>query len=534
MNDGKWKETLVKMRAACKSKTNILCDLRASSEAGGEMPFFSQIRKLLGLTAIAMTVTLSGCMVGPNFQRPQAQVPATWAGPSPVSTETATPEQKELADWWTTFDDATLTRLVQEAMVSNLDLKLSQARIREARAARRIAVSGLGPAVNATSSAQRSRSPSTLSRGGDSQTVGITANQYQAGFDASWEIDIFGGVRRGVEAADADLQATVESLRDVLVTLTAEVATNYIDLRSFQQRIVIAKQNLKAQEHSAQITRQRFEGGFASGLDVANADSLVATTSSQIPVLEISLRQTIYRLSVLLGREPGALVEELSPVLEIPAAQPSVPLGIPSELLRRRPDIRQAESNIHAATARIGVATADLFPRFNILGSAGFRAGEFSSWFDWVSRFWSFGPSIDWQIFNTGRTLANIEQREALEEQTVITYRQTVLTALEEVENALIASAKEEEHRKALVQAVAANRKAVDLATRLYTEGQTDFLNVLEAQRSLYVSEDALVQSNQTVSTNLVALYKALGGGWEAQAEGVSPVLAKESQAKGL
>jgi NodT family efflux transporter outer membrane factor (OMF) lipoprotein len=244
---------------------------------------------------------------------------------------------------------------------------------------------------------------------------------------------------------------------------------------------------------------------------VANAEAQVATTASEIPLLEASARQLIYAISVLLGENPAALVQELSPVSVIPAAPPSVPLGVPSDLLLRRPDIRLVEAQVHAATARIGVATSDLFPRFTISGTVGLQASDPSSWF----RFWALGPSVTWRVFDSGRIRSNIEQQEALQEQSLLTYQQTVLSALQEVENVLIASAKEEERRNALVQAVASNRKAVQLATQLYIEGLTDFLNVLQAQRALYASEDALVQSNRTLSTNLIALYKALGGGWE-------------------
>jgi len=299
------------------------------------------------------------------------------------------------------------------------------------------------------------------------------------------------------------------------VTLTAEVARNYINLRTFQQQIAITRQNLATQEHSALLTRQRFEGGFVSGLDVANAEAQTATTSAQIPLLESSTQQAIHSLSVLLGAPPAALRAELSPVGTIPGSPPQVPAGVPSELLRRRPDIRRAEARIHAATARIGVAAAELFPKFTIAGSTGFQSSDFSSWFDWANRFWSFGPSVRWRLFETGRIRAGVELQKALQEQEIIAYQQTVLTALQEVENALIASAKEQAHRNALMAAVAANRKAVTLSETLYTEGQTDFLNVLQAQRALYTTEDALVQSTRTVSTNLVALYKALGGGWQ-------------------
>jgi len=457
---------------------------------------------------------LSGCMVGPNFKRPQTTMPPDWAGPTAES-RPVTPADAELARWWILFDDPTLVSLIEQAVQSNLDLKQAEARMRQSRAARSVVAAGIGPTVDATGAYQR-----TGSAGGtNGKSEGNISNQYQTGFDAGWELDIFGGVRRAIEAADADLQAAMETRRDVMVTLTAEVARNYIDLRAFQERIAIGRRNLETQKHSAALTRQRFEAGFVGALDVANADAQVATTASQIPLLEASARQTIYSLSVLLGKDPAALVRELSPVAAIPLASPSIPLGVPSDLLRRRPDIRRAEVEIHAATARIGVATADLFPRFTISGSAGVRASDFSSWFDWASRIWSFGPSVSWNLFSMGRTRSTIEQQRALQDQSLITYQQTVLAALQEVENALIASAKEEEHYRALREAVGANRKAVELATTLYTQGNTDFLNVLDAQRSFYASEDALIQSTGSVSTNLVALFKSLGGGWSEEQE---------------
>jgi NodT family efflux transporter outer membrane factor (OMF) lipoprotein len=482
------------------------------------IPFPAAIQKIiLAVPAMILVASLSGCMVGPNFQKPGPELPTAWVGPSPGPGA----EQVDLSNWWTSFNDPLLTRLVKKAVESNLDLRLAQARIRQARAIRGIAVSGFGPVIDVPGSITRSRLPGGEQRstgalsGDDGRTKGPIFNSFQVGFDAAWELDIFGGVRREVEAAEADLESALEGYRGVFVTLAAEVARNYVELRSFQQRLMIAERNLQAQKRTSDLTRQRFEGGFVSGLDVANAEAQVATTASQIPLLESSVRQTMYRISVLLGLEPSALLQELTLPQEIPLSAPSVPLGIPSDLLRRRPDIRQAEADIHGATARIGIATADLFPRFNILGSAGYQSAHLGSWFDSVSHFWSIGPSVNWRIFDTGRIRSNIEQQRALEEQALISFRQTILAALEEVENALIASAKEEEHRNALLRAVAANRKAVTLATKIYTEGQTDFLNVLQAQRSLYDTEDALVQSTGTVSVNLIALYKALGGGWD-------------------
>ena len=464
------------------------------------------------IAAALCSLAVCGCMVGPDFRRPHMDVPQNWTGsvPAPeIQPAPAAPAGISLARWWLIFNDPILSALVDEAVQSNLDLKLAEARVRQARAALRGAVSFLGPTLDSSALARHSRTRGILST-----NKGDISNQYQVGFDAAWEIDVFGGVRRNIEAADADLAATVEARQGVLISLSAEVALNYIDLRSFQQRISIARKNLATQSHSARLTRLRFEAGFVSGLDVATAEAQVATTASTIPLLESAAQQAIYNISILLGRDPAALLPELSPPKDIPEQPPAVPLGLPSDLLLRRPDIRQAEAGIHAATARIGVATADLFPRFTISGSACLQSTDFSSWLTWSSRFWSFGPSASWNLFSSGRTLANIEQQRAVEEQTLVAYQQTVLTALQEVENALIASTKEEEHRVELSRAVTFNLKAVDLATRLYTQGQTDFLSVLDAQRSLFLTEDQLAASTGTVLTNLVALYKALGGGW--------------------
>jgi multidrug efflux system outer membrane protein len=464
--------------------------------------------------AIVILVSLPfGCAVGPDFERPKAVVPARWSGSLQGAASVPQPATEELARWWAVFGDATLDSLVKRAAAANLDLKLAEARVRQARSARAVAAGGLGPALDASGSYQRSRFPLTT----------VTSDQYQAGFDASWEIDIFGGQRRNLEAADANLQGAIESQRDVLLSLMAEVARNYIQLRGYQQQIAITKQNLAAQQHSARLTRERFEGGFVSGLDVANAEAQTATTAAQIPLLESSARQTIYNLSILIGQAPGTLETELSPAGAIPHAPPAVPVGVPSDLLRRRPDIRLAEARIHAATARIGVAAAELFPIFTVAGSFGYESDRSSSLFKGANRLWSFGPSALLHLFESGRIRAAVAVEKTLQEQEIIVYGQTVLNALQEVENALIASAKEQSHREALVAAVAANRRAISLAEKLYTEGLTDFINVLQAEQALYSTEDALVQSTASVSINLVALYKALGGGWGAESFGRVP-----------
>lgn len=477
---------------------------------------------LLIMLIWAGLTTLTGCAVGPDYVRPQVPVPNQWVGPAAAEPKPlATPDENRLARWWEIFADARLTSLIERAVQANLNVKQAEARILQARAVRGGTEANLAPTLDAKSSFRRTQSPGTTTQlAGKTIESGPTINnQYQAGFDAGWELDIFGGVRRSIEAAQADLEAALESRRDILVTLTAEVARNYLELRTFQARSAITAQNLAAQKQSAGLTRQRFQAGFVSGLDVAGADAQVATTSAQLPLLEAAARQSIYTLSLLLGREPGALMEELSPGGRLPKTPPAVPAGIPSDLLLRRPDIRRAEAALHAATARIGVATADLFPKFMISGSAGYQATDTSSLFNVGSQVWSFGPSISWRLFDLGRVRANIKQKEALQEESLLSYRQTVLTALQDVENALISSTKEQERYQRLAEAVAANRKAVDLAKTLYINGQTDFINVLQSQQALYATEDALTQSTKTLSTNLVALYKALGGGWGVDQE---------------
>ncbi len=473
---------------------------------------------ILGLAALCLVIA-AGCAVGPDYRRPETKVPENWNGqevvtkvqPSKTITNPVT-----LVEWWNTFNDPTLSSLVEMALRANLDLRQAEARIRQTRAARGVAGAPLWPAVDASAIYQRSQGSSEAAGGGAIATAGMLQELFQVGLDASWEIDVFGGTRRNLEAATADLRAAVEDRRDVMVTLVGDVGTNYFNLRGFQQQVVIARKNLEAQKKTAHITHKRFEAGFISRLDVANADAQVATTEAQIPVLESSARAAIYNLGVLLGRQPAVLEKELAKESPIPPTPPEIPVGLPSDLVRRRPDIRRAEAQLHASTARIGVATADLFPKFLLTGSLGVSANDLTRLGNiGSSKFWSFSPSVTWPVFAGGRIYWNIKVQDALQEQALAAYEKTVLTALKDVETALVAYAKEQEHRRSLTEAVNSNRQAVDLAMKLYLVGKTDFLNVLTAQRSLYVNEDALTQSTRTLATNLIALYKALGGGWE-------------------
>lgn len=481
---------------------------------------------LLCLTGIWLMVA-AGCTVGPNFHPPKTSVPTKWSG---MTANTAaqpsitTPNRAHLAAWWQNFRDPVLSRLVERAIVSNLNLQVAEARILEARANRRVVAGGWWPRVDLSGEYRRTGSggssgsaASSVQSGGTAvvETGGGGRNLFQTGLDAAWELDFFGGVRRSVEAATANIQAAVEDRRDVLVTLAAEVGLDYVNLRRYQQQIVIAENNLKVQQHTAEITRKRYAAGFVSSLDVANANAQVAATEAQIPVLQSAARGTIYSLSVLLALPPAALEKELAATGPIPLTPPVVPVGLPSELLRRRPDIRAAEAQLHAATADIGVATAALFPQFSLTGSVGVLSTEITSLIDWSNRFWSVGPTLVLPIFDGGRIRAKIDVQNAIAKQALLTYQQTVLTALQDVETALVAYAKEQQHHAALTRAVVYSRKAVDIATQLYVAGQTDFLNVLTAQGLLFSREDALAQSTTTLSTDLIALYKALGGGWQ-------------------
>jgi len=449
----------------------------------------------------ATTALLLGGCVGPNYHRPAVDLPSGWNETAPVAT--AGPANAAL--WWRNFQDAELTSLVERGLKNNLDVQLAEARLRQARAARGVVIGGLLPGLTASGSALH----------GESKPDPATDNTFQAGLDAIWELDIFGGTRRNLESANAAAEAAQASLGDVQVTLAAEVALDYLQMRSSQEQIAIAQENLSAQQHTAGLIHQRLTAGFSSALDAANADAQVATTASTIPPLKTSLQQAIHALGVLLGRPPADLVDELSPPGAIPPMPPAVPVGLPSDLLRRRPDIRAAEAQLHAATAQIGVAVADFFPQFSLTGTANYQSNVLRSLFAADNLSWSAGPGVTWPIFQGGSILANVRVQQALRDQAGVTYRKTVLTALEEVEDALVALDNEEDHRKALAEAVVQNRRALDLSTSLYTQGQADFLTVLVAEGSLYSSQTALAQSRQAAAADIIALYKALGGGWD-------------------
>jgi NodT family efflux transporter outer membrane factor (OMF) lipoprotein len=349
---------------------------------------------------------------------------------------------------------------------------------------------------------------------------GVTTSLWEVGFDATWEVDVFGGQARAVEAADADIAAATEDHRDVLVTLLAEVARTYIELRGYQRQLDIARQNLAAQQDTLDLTTSKFKAGFVTQFDVARQATIVATTASTLPALEAQVRISMHALGVLMGEDPDALAAELSKPSPIPPVPPEVPIGLPSELMRRRPDIRRAEWRLAAATARIGEATAELYPKFSITGAFGFDSTKAKHILDWSSRYWSIAPGLSWPIFDAGRIRANIDVQNELQQQAMDNYEQTVLTALKDVEDSLALYRTEQLRRRALADAVDSSKQAVDLARQQYEQGVADFLAVLDAERAEFAAEDSLAQSDRAISTDLVSLYKALGGGWEVAIAG--------------
>ncbi len=489
---------------------------RATSSARvptGANDMTAKIPSLRSAAALAaLGALLAGCAVGPDYRSPEVKMPAAWGERSQAGDPSAAVGGKPpLAKWWTTFRDPVLDSLVERALAANPDLRLARARVREARALRGVAAADQGPTVDASGSFTRTR-------GGGTTSAGEDGDLFRAGFDASWEVDVFGGVRREVEAADADLAASVEDRRDVQVSILAEVAGDYVELRGAQRSAAIARANLQAQKETLELTRTRLQAGLASDLDLARAEAQVRTTGSEVPTLEAAARRSIHALGVLVGKEPSALSAELSREAPVPQAPPDVPVGLPSDLLRRRPDMRRAERQLAAATARIGEATADLFPRFSLTGSFGLQGEDSGDLVGAGGRFWSVGPSVRWPVLDFGRIRSRIAAQGAREEQAAIAYEGTILRSLREVEDALVTFSREQARRQELSGAVESGKRAADLAGELYRQGRSDFLSVLQAQRDLFASEDSLVRSDRSVAVALVSLYKALGGGWEVDA----------------
>ncbi len=454
---------------------------------------------------------LSGCKVGPNYKTPQTAVPDAW---HQQLTQGLAAGQTNLQTWWQGLNDSTLNDLIAQAGQDNLDVKTAASRIRQARAQLGIATGRYYPQVDATGFYLRER-PSE--NGIPSLNDADPANLHNIGLGAAWEPDVFGRISRSVESSRAALEANIENYRDVLVILYSDVAINYIEVRALQARIQYTIDNIDLQRKTLKLTQDRFEAELVPELDVQQALFNLANTESTLPDLRSLQTQAINRLGVLLGQSPGLLSERLLQPAELPLVPADIPAGLPAELLRQRPDIRSAERTLAAQTARIGVATADLYPTFSLSGTFALEAQQIGEVGRWDSRTWGFGPSFRWNIFDGNRIRSNIQFEEALAEEAMMQYQQAVLLALEEVENAMVAYKEEQVKLEALQRSVTASQKSVELVNDLYLNGLTNFQNVLDTQRFLSQQQDKLAASRGLTVQNLVRIYRSLGGGWNPE-----------------
>jgi multidrug efflux system outer membrane protein len=451
-------------------------------------------------------LALAGCVsVGPDYKTPNTP-------PANVQNVDAARESHAQfqTTWWKQFNDPVLDALIQRAAKGSLDLRIAQARLAESRALLGTAKSGQIPTIDTSIDFQRSREQQP-----GFGTRRMSIDTYQAGFDASWEIDLFGGIRRSVEAARADLGASEASMHDAQVSLFAEVARNYFELRGTQQRLAIAQRNIANQADSLKLISARAQIGTASEQDVASASAQLSAAKAQLPVLDAQARAYAYRLAVLLGERPGELDVDVSPATFRPIAT-VLPIGENGDVLARRPDVRVAEREYAAATARVGVAKADFFPHITLGGFVGFLAGRSNDFGGPASRAWSYMPSITWNGLNVERVRSQWHASQARAQAAEANYQRTVLQAVEDVDNAVNNYNAEHARVEQLLAQAQQSRRAAELARVRYQEGATGYLELLDAERVQLSAEDALAQSESAIDTRAVALYKALGGGWQA------------------
>lgn len=457
---------------------------------------------------LAVAATAASCVVkvGPDYEPPVAELPDAWHS---AAVDGLADGEAALQAWWRVFEDPVLDDLIARAEAASLDVRLAYQRVLEARALAGVARGEYLPALGANGGYTRA-DPSD-----NGLTPGDATDLWTVGVGATWEIDVFGRVRRGIESAQAGFEASVEDYRDVLVSVLAEVASGYVDVRSLQLRLRYARSNLAVQRQTLQLTKDRFSAGLVSALDVAQAESILAATEAEIPRLESGLEFALNRVAVLLGEAPGALHDELAARGDVPVPPDSVAVGLPADLLRQRPDVRAAERALASQNALIGVATADLYPSFGLSGTLSLEAVDFSDLGESSSVAWSLGGLFRWNLFAGGRIRSRIRLEEARTAQALTAWENTVLLAAEDVEDALVAYASERRRLDRLAASTDATRRSLDLVLTQYRAGLTDFQNVLDTQRSLFASEDLLAESEGLVARNLIALYRALGGGWD-------------------
>jgi len=480
------------------------------------VPYRPRTRERCGLGSglvVALTIgLLQACTaVGPDYQAPQTQLPDLW---HQDLTRGLKDGKVDLREWWTKLQDPMLNNLISRAGAGNLDLKQAVARILEARANVGIAAGAELPQVGAGAQIETGRVSEGVAGNVTNPPRKQSSTLYSTGLDATWELDLWGRISRQVESADAGLQASVEDYRDVLVSLYAEVAQRYVDVRTAQARIKALLENVESQKKTLRLVQDRLRAELASDLEVAQAELNLATTESQVPLVRQDLAAAVHRLGVLLGERPTALYAELRDPKLIPQPPKEVLVGLPTELLRQRPDVRAAERRLAAQTAQIGVATADLYPRFSLTGFFAFENFGVSDVFKWQNRAYGLGPTMQWNVFDGGRIRSNIQAQDAITEQLLTSYEQTVLDALQEVEDAMAFYIQENDREDALYRSVVAAAKSVELVQTLYVTGLTDFQNVQDQERRKSEQDDQYAQSQGAVTKFLIEIYRSLGGGW--------------------
>jgi NodT family efflux transporter outer membrane factor (OMF) lipoprotein len=452
---------------------------------------------------------LAGCAARLKYKppiSPQLAQAGQWNTPLAGGTAAKPADDETLSHWWATLGDPVLTSLEERAVQGNLDLRKAEAKVRQARAQR--------------NAVQTERTPTVIAGGGptgsrtSTQTGGQLAQLHAAALDASWEPDFFGRIRGSIEAYSADLGAAQEDLRDVLVSLTAEVALNYVDVRNYQSQLAITEANLESQQGTYDLTVARYQSGLATELDAEQARLTVESTRAGIPSLETSLQKAANNIAVLLGERPGTVDAELAAVKPVPVVPAEIAVGVPADLLRRRPDIRSAERQVAAQSARVGVAMTDLNPTFTLSGNFGLNSATILNLVTPSALVSSLAGSFQHTVFNRQQIREQIKVQDAVLDQDLASYESTVLAAMQDVEDALHAFGKEQVRRKSLAEATEAAERAVTMSRNLYAAGLKDFLTVLDAQRSLLTLQNELAQSDATITADLIRLYKALGGGW--------------------
>lgn len=465
------------------------------------------------ITAVAVLAALSGCQVGRDFQRPQTS-DVQWLPVQGDQAPSRTNTAPVSARWWEVFQDAQLSSLIDRAVAANLDLRIAAARLQQSRAAREVVAGEQTPSVDGNLGYQRKRNSAEGLNDPSGNSGRAAFNQWDGGIGASWELDLWGRVGREVEAADANVQVAENDQRAALLSLQAEVANDYLRLRGLQQTLAVTRQNLDLARNSLELSRVRLSDGVATHLDVAEAAAEVASLESRLPVLEQNQASLINALGLLLAQTPRALQSELEPSRPMVAVPATVPVGLPSELAQRRPDIRRAEARLHAATASIGVAEGDFYPRIMLSGNVGFQSLQLSDFGSWGSRAFGIGPQLSVPIFEGGRLRGMVHLREAQEQEAALAYQQTVLRAWQEIDDGMgLYNASQLQQRK-LAEAVQHNQVALEAVKRQYVEGVVDFVNVLTVQRTLLATQEQWVQSSTTQAQALVGLYRSLGGGW--------------------